>query len=163
MNQRLPLLAILLGIAGLIPFVVCGLGAIVVNPARAQAMLWGLMGYGAVVLSFLGAVHWGFALGQPEGGLAQSARAERLRLTLGVIPALVGWAALFSTLALPSWIGLCLLIGGFIGTAITEHRATRHGLVPLRYMWMRWGLTAVVVAMLVTVLTLRVLGQRTGF
>ncbi len=163
MTHRLPLLAILLGIAGLIPFIVCGLGALTINLARAQAMLWGLMGYGAVILSFLGGVHWGFALAPPEGELMQTPRAQRLRLVLGVVPALIGWAALFSSLALPSWLGLCLLIAGFIGTAVVEHRGSQRGLVPLRYMWLRWGLTAVVVAMLVTVLTLRILGQRTGF
>lgn len=163
MNERLPFLAILLGILGLIPFIVCGLGALVVDPGRAQMMLWSLVGYGAVILSFLGGVHWGFALGAPEGDPVQTPQVERRRLVLGVVPSLIGWLALLSILVLPAWIGLCLLIAGFLGTAMTEHRAAKRGSVPTRYMLLRWVLTAIVVAMLVSVLTLRVLGQNTGY
>jgi hypothetical protein len=163
MTQRLPLIAVLLGIAGLIPFIFCGLGAAVVDSSKAQAMLLGLMAYGAVILSFLGGVHWGFALGPPQGGLVQSPRAERLRLVLGVVPALVGWAALLAVFSLPAWVGLCVLIGGFLATAWVEQQATRHFLVPTQYMWLRWGLTGVVVVTLVAVLMLRVLGEHPSF
>jgi Protein of unknown function (DUF3429) len=161
MTRRLPLTAILLGVAGLIPFIGCGIAALGPDETSAQKMLWALIAYGAVVLSFLGGVHWGFAL-EPHS-LEQGGRSERWRLLFGVLPALVGWLALLVPLALPSWIGLCLLIAGFLGTAIVESQAARRGLVQQGYMLLRWGLTAVVVAMLVTVLTLRILGQHVVF
>jgi len=166
----MPMLAIGLGIAGLIPFIVCGLGAVSADPVQAARMLSALIGYGAVILSFLGGVHWGFALGgAPPAPDATALPAgnrlvtvERARLTLGVVPALIGWLALLLLMmAGMDWSALLLLIVGFIATIVVEHQAARRWLIPLAgYIWLRWGLTVVVVAMLVTVLTLRMLGQR---
>lgn len=162
MNQRLPLIAILLGVAGLVPFVFCGLGAISSDQVRAQWMLTALAGYGAVILAFLGGVHWGFALGAPEGDLLHAPRVERARLVVGVVPPLIGWAGLLAVVGLSPSLGLGVLIAGFLAMAVVEHRATARGLMPTHYMWLRWALTACVVAMLVTVLTMRLLGQNTG-
>jgi len=166
----MPLLAVGLGIAGLIPFVVCGLGAVSVDPAHAARMMTALVGYGAVVLGFLGGVHWGFALGGAapvsDAGVAEATgnrfvTAERARLVLGVVPALIGWVALLLQMTRLEWPALIVLIAGFIATVVVEHQAWRRQLIPQTgYIWLRWGLTVVVVAMLVTVLTLRVLGQR---
>ena len=103
--------------------------------------LGALIAYGAVILAFLGAVHWGFAL-------AATAEAEtrhaRTRLTLGVVPALIGWGALL----LPPWAGLTVLICGFLVVWATEEGAAREGLVPTRYLWLRRLLTLAVVVIL---------------
>jgi hypothetical protein len=162
----MPVLAIVLGVAGLIPFVVCGLGAVGYDAAWAARNMAALIAYGAVILSFLGGVHWGFALGGaapvatvPTGG--RLVTAERARLVLGVVPSLVGWLALLLMMLSLEWAALAVLIAGFIATVVVEHQASRRGLVPQAgYIWLRWGLSVVVVAMLVTVLTLRLLGQR---
>ncbi len=166
----MPMLATLLGVAGLIPFIVCGLGAVSVDPVTANRMLVALIGYGAVILSFLGGVHWGFALGTPIGGAPSVApepaprqrffTAQRAQLILGVVPALIGWVALLLQLILLSWGSLVVLIAGFIATVVVEHQASRRMLMqPASYIWLRWGLTVVVCAMLITVLTLRLLGR----
>jgi hypothetical protein len=165
----MPLLAILLGVAGLIPFVVCGLGAVSADAVQATRMMTALIGYGAVILSFLGGVHWGFALGAtapvPPAETTLSGNrfitADRARLVLGVVPSLIGWVALLLQMLLMEWAALLVLIVGFIATVVVEHQAARRKLIPAAsYIWLRWGLTVVVVAMLVTVLTLRLLGQR---
>jgi hypothetical protein len=169
----MPLLAILLGVAGLIPFIVCGLGALSVDVVSAARMMTALIAYGAVILSFLGGVHWGFALGgaapvtvpvpvdPPAPAGNRFVTAERARLVLGVVPSLIGWLALLLMMLQLIWTALVVLIAGFIATMVVEHQASRRSLIPLAsYIWLRWGLTVVVVAMLVTVLTLRVLGQR---
>ena len=161
MTRRLPLTAILLGVAGLIPFIVCGIAALGADETSAQKMMWALTAYGAVVLSFVGGVHWGFALDPAAGD--QSARLARGRLLFGIIPALVGWIALLIPLALPSWTGPGILIVGFLGAAMVESQAKQRGFVPSNYMLLRWGLTAVAVAMLITVVTLRILGQHIIF
>ncbi len=163
----MPVLAVLLGVAGLIPFVVCGLGAVSPDPLQATRMLTALIGYGAVILSFLGGVHWGFALGTPDAPQTaalstgnQFITAQRARLVLGVVPSLIGWVALLLQMLLLDWGALLLLIAGFIATVVVEHQAARRQLVtPASYIWLRWGLTVVVIAMLVTVLTLRTLGR----
>lgn len=151
----MPLVAVVLGIVGLVPVIVCGLGAIGPGSGAAE-MLAALVGYCAVVLSFLGGVQWGFVLRAPDAGMA----APPWRLVLGVVPPLAGWAALLVALVLWSWLALLLLAAGFIVSAVIEHQWVRRGMVvPGGYLLLRWGLTAVTVAMLVTVLTLRLLGM----
>ena len=147
--NRTPLLVTLLGLAGLLPFLFCGFESLT------RAAVWALpalVGYGAVTLAFLGAVHWGLALAPSP--IAPSAEAERMRLALGTAPALAGWVALL----LPSWAGLLLLIAGFIATAVAEAAGQRRALVPHGYMWLRWAHSVIVVAILTTVLVLRLIG-----
>ena len=147
--NRTPLLVTLLGLAGLLPFLVCGFESL---RHAASWALPALIGYGAVTLSFLGAVHWGLAL--TAGTPPSSPEAERLRLSLGILPALTGWVALL----LPLWAGLLLLIGGFIASVVVEAAAHRRALVPPGYMWLRWTHSVIVVAILTTVLVLRLIG-----
>jgi hypothetical protein len=160
---HLPALAWLLGLAGLLPFLGAGLLALGNDPVAAGRGLGALVAYGAVILAFLGGVHWGTALAEPVGYPApQTAGIQRARLGLGVVPSLVGWVALLLPQALPepsgAWAALALLIAGFAGTTTVESRAARRGLLPRRYMLLRWLLSAIVVIILVSVLILRLLG-----
>ena len=167
MLARLPTIALLLGIAGLIPFIGAGIAAVSATPQGQDPRgLLAFIGYGAVILSFLGGVHWGFVLkplpeslpGGPPGSLVVTDTRPGSRLTLGVVPALVGWIAILTyAFGLP-WLGLVVLIAGFLATVLTEAQLNRRGLMPARYMWLRWGLTIVVLMILVTVLTLRLIG-----
>jgi len=149
---------IVLGVLGLIPFVACGLAAVGHNPEPAERMLAALIDYSALVLTFSGGAHWGLAL--LSGGMDQ--RAHRGRLALGVLPMLVGWVAL-GVRSLAPWMALTVLIVGFIGLLVGEREADRRGLLPPGYLWLRLGFTVVAVAMLTTVLTLRLLGQTIVF
>ncbi len=160
MTGRVPLLAILLGVFGLVPFLACGLMALSPDPVQSARMELALLAYGAVILSFLGGVHWGFALLTPA---STPARFERLRLVLGVLPALAGWIAVLLPRILAPWSGLLLLIAAFIATAVVEQQAERHGLMPRGYIWLRWALTIAVSAILITVFTLRLLGQSLNY
>ncbi len=148
MKRTLPLLVILLGIAGLIPFAACGLLAVTPNGDRAA---FALVAYGAVILAFLGGVHWGFALQDPAG------RGERGRLILGVLPSLAGWVALLLSAAFTTEAGLALLLVGFAGTMVVESRAAKSGLMPAGYLTLRYGLTAAVGTVLLLALLLRLL------
>lgn len=90
-----PALARLLGYGGLIPFLASALGAWAGawagegagEGASADLALRSLLGYGAVILSFVGAVHWGVSLAREDEGRRPA------RLLWSVAPALVGWAA----------------------------------------------------------------------
>ncbi len=161
MNARLSPLALLLGLGGLVPFLACGLGSVTAGGAvPADRALLALIEYAAIILSFLGAVHWGLALAGPgeAGGAAGQDRAERARLALGVLPALIGWAALLVSVAAAPAIALALLVAGFLATTAVEARGAGDGLVPAGYMRMRWGLTLVVVLVLTLVLLSRISG-----
>ena len=155
--KRLPLLAIILGLGGLVPFV-CMTAAILFFPSNVPVprLVVALADYGAVILSFLGAVHWGLALaGDPIGVPAQPA-AMRVRLGLGVLPALVGWAALLIVLVGRPLPALLLLLLGFALTTLAETRAARRGLMPPGYLGLRYVLTAVVALCLFAALVVRV-------
>jgi hypothetical protein len=122
----------LLGLAGLLPFAGAALASLAA-PAWREFALLALQAYGAVILAFLGAVHWGFAL-QPVVG--QEAAGPR-RLVLGVVPALVGWVALL----LPRDFALGLLALAVLATAAIEQWAAAEALVPRSYMLLRWVLS----------------------
>ncbi len=156
-ESRLPPLAVILTVASLIPFFVCALTAVRADPAGGQVSAIALITYGAVVLSFLGGVHWGFVLeGREEPG-------ERNRLVLGVLPGLIGWGGTLLGITTHPVLGLTVLIAGYIGTAVVEGRAHQIELVPRGYMMMRWGYTVAVVAVLTTVLVLRLVGGHLMF
>ena len=92
-----------------------------------------LVGYGAVILSFVGALHWGFAM--TLQGLPAKQRQERL--VWSVIPALIGWVGTL----LPVPLGCLVLTFGFVGHLWQDRKLAQA--VPGWYLPMRVHLTAV--------------------
>ncbi|MCS6891044.1 MAG: DUF3429 domain-containing protein [Rhodovarius sp.] len=133
MRPALPPLAWPLGLLGLIPFL-AGAGALAIGMGWAG---FPLAAYGATILSFLGAVHWGLALAEPE-------RAARERLGFGVVPSLWAWLALL----LPVPLALPVLAAGILATAGAETLAAQRGLLPGAYLRLRWVLSVVAAAAL---------------
>ena len=165
MKLPLPTAALLLGIGGLIPFAACGFFAVATVEPIATTWLLALVFYGAVILSFLGGVQWGLALSDARTDLAPGsdrAGLDRLRFGLGVVPSLIGWGAAFATMAMGPEVALAILIGGFAATLITETRLHRRALLPSGYLWLRWGLSLAVIAVLVAVLVLRLMDAHIG-
>jgi hypothetical protein len=129
--HTLPRSARWLGLAGLIPFFATIFLA-AYGPEELEGFAMAALGtYGAVILSFLGAVHWGLALADPAG------RGALGRLLLGVLPALVAWVALL----LEPGHSLLALGLGILGTAGVETLANRRGLLPPGYLALRWVLS----------------------
>ncbi len=84
-TAELPLSARRLGHAGLLPFLV---GAALVWLVREDAHPYATLAmsaYAAVIISFLGGIHWGLAFRHAEPPLAL--------LVWGVVPSLVAWVA----------------------------------------------------------------------
>ncbi len=143
----IPRAPLLLGLAGLIPFV---WGALtVLNQPLATWAAANLGGrfvgpyiqlfYGAVILSFMSGILWGFAT-KATGAQAATGYA------LSVIPAL--WA-FFMTGGGPVGAGLNLMFG-FGGLLILDFAFWRWGLAPEWWMKLRVLLTAIVLASLAT-------------
>ena len=87
-----------LGYAGLLPF--AGLAALMwlVHADLLPFVAVALAGYAAVIVSFLGGIHWGVGfLGAPA--------APRVHFVWGVVPSLLAWLALL----MPAYAGLPLL------------------------------------------------------
>lgn len=132
-----------LGLAGLLPFV-AGAAATVLAPdaAFAATARGALVAYGATILAFLGAVHWGLILGGRGPAPAQR------HLTLAVLPSLVGAAAVL----LPLDRGLAVLIIGLAGWALYEQRVIGAAVLGEAWLGLRRSLTAVAIGCLVLAL-----------
>jgi putative flippase GtrA len=86
--------ALRLGHAGLLPFVLGAVLTWLVRPDAHPYVTAALSAYAAVIVSFLGGIHWGFAM-------RQSGPATSLSLW-GVVPSLVAWVAVM----MPAYAGL---------------------------------------------------------
>ena len=125
-----------LGYAGLLPFVAALAGFLLSDAARQQYFAQQLLAYGAVILSFVGAVHWGIALA--------SGRLRIMRMALSVLPALLAWAALL----LPAAAGAWLLLAGFLALRAWEASGPVADTLPAWYRRLRTRLTGAVVLVL---------------
>lgn len=135
--MKLQQLANMLGYAGLVPFVVFTTGTWVELPFVNNPHFI-LLTYAAVILSFMGAIHWGLAMSQ-LGDVA------KIQLGLSVLPALLGWLALL----IPVLHGYGLLVLCFTALYAADKLAADKGLVPGWYLSMRAVLTTIVVLCLI--------------
>lgn len=130
-----------LGATGLLPFVVLTSALYALPEANTPTTLFWLTGYAAVVLSFVGAVHWGAALVHN-----QMAEADRsVFMAWSVVPALAGWLALL----LPAKTGLLLLATTFAVQYAADRQFAQRFALPAWYLRLRGGLSTVVVLCLI--------------
>jgi len=124
-----------LGVAGAIPFLLLAALSWVQGPHQATSQ-FALMAYGAVILSFVGALHWAFAM--VAEGLKEWERARHYLWS--VVPALLGWTALL----LPPVATLLLLVAGFWSHYLLDRRLAARAALPGWYLPLRLGLTLTV-------------------
>jgi hypothetical protein len=101
---RIPLSALLPGLAGLIPFWALALSGVLPMGIPPIIALLAFLTYGAVILSFVGAIWWGMAVATAM----QTPKA--FMFVWSVMPALIGW---FATL-MPADLGILILAVGFV-------------------------------------------------
>lgn len=136
-DKTIPFPALLLGAAGLIPFV-AGASALtlqvplpVLGAGEGLARL--VMIYGVAILSFLGGVRWGIALGFEDRRMAAR------DFVVSVVPALVGWGA--AMLAPPA--ALWVLCGAFVLLGLLDYGLICRYVAPEWYGRLRLALSAV--------------------
>ncbi|MFD0666621.1 DUF3429 domain-containing protein [Ramlibacter sp. MAHUQ-53] len=133
-NTAPPVEVACLGYGGLVPFVALALLA-QVDPPHADVWSRALAGYGAVILSFVGALHWGVAMSAAHLDTALRRRA----FAWSVVPALMAWPAAMQAGAMP----LLVLVAGFVLHLVQDRRLAVHAQLPGWYLPLRWRLTAV--------------------
>lgn len=146
MFRTVPRAPLILGLAGLLPFLWGALTVLFPDLGLWTAQTVGprfagpyvMLFYGAVILSFMSGVLWGFAT-RAEGTLAT------IGYALSVIPAL--WA-FFMTGGGPQSAGMSLIFG-FAGLLFIDAQFARWRLAPSWWMALRLPLSAVVLACLV--------------
>lgn len=133
---QVPEPAAILGLAGLLPFVLGALASLDDGPLGRLAPA-ALLGYAAVILSFMGGVHWGLAMTAEPPSWS--------RYGASVVPALLGWGALL----LGGAASFLALAACFASLLAYDLGAVRAGEAPAWYPRLRWPLTLVVVLCLI--------------
>ncbi len=122
-----------LGYAGLIPFIVFSIGSWFQLPFISDST-YILTAYAAIILSFMGAIHWGIAMSSTEDQNGKY-------FVASVIPGLSAWLALL----LPQRYAITLLMIGFIALIIYDWSVEKPQRLPGWYIPMRNRLTLVVI------------------
>jgi hypothetical protein len=126
-----------LGYAGLAPFIGLALLLWLVDASLHPFVALALAGWGAVVVSFLGGIHWGIGLRDAANLLD----GPRLPLLWGMVPALLAWLAI----VMPAYAGLPLLGLILVGCYLVDRKTwPGAGLAP----WLPLRLQLTVVATL---------------
>jgi hypothetical protein len=96
-----PRIAQWLGYGGLLPFVGLAGLAMGMGPPEGTRIAAALLAYGASILSFMGAIHWGLAM---PGRSSQDTSTDSKLLLWGVVPSLAAWVALLLGTAPGLWL-----------------------------------------------------------
>ena len=130
-DRAAPTAPLMLGVAGLIPFValsvllLTGWGALFgCTPEFVHAAL---ATYAALIVSFLGGIRWGLAVAVTDQSLTQQDYA------ISVVPSLLAWGAL----ALPEPWDLRALAALTIGLGFLDQNLVRRGEAPAWFGWLR--------------------------
>lgn len=134
-HAALPRIALQLGYAGLAPFVLGALLVWIVNAEAHPYATLALASYAAVIVSFLGGIHWGIAFRDP--GAPDAAR----QFVWGIVPSLVAWLAVM----MPASAGLVIHGVMLVVCYLVDRRLyPRHGLAD--WLVLRFRLSAVAAA-----------------
>ena len=127
-----------LGYGGLVPFV--GLAAAHLLGVQPRATSLALLAYGAVILSFVGALHWAFAMLLPQLAPARSA----WMFAWSTVPALMAWCALL----LEPRVGSVILVVAFALHYLQDRRLSAQAVLPAWYLPLRLRLSTVAIVCL---------------
>mgnify|MGYP001161993649 FL=1 len=123
-----------LGYGGLLPFLVLAPASLL---DEHHAPMWSdpLFAYGAIILSFIGALHWAFAMTLSE----LTEKQKTTRFVWSVMPALIAWPAMMLSPPLAGPI----LIFGFVAHYWQDRQLDAIAQLPAWYLPLRFRLTAV--------------------
>ncbi len=128
-RHKLPSLAFLLGLSGLLPQALAVL--IALCPPYAPAAQLAAFFYAALILSFLGGLWWGVAATRPDAPL--------WIYVVAVVPSLIAFAAgLLGIVRTGSLVQPLMIVGvALLSTPLIDWQLDRRGLVPERWLTMR--------------------------
>jgi hypothetical protein len=132
-TSKVPRAAAWLGGLGLLPFAICASALFVGNNNLTSRASFALVTYGAIILSFLGGIHWGLAIDAES----KTGRNITCWLILSVSPSLVAWAALL----VPTKIGCLVLAAALVAMLWVDVLATRARKTPPWYLKLRLPLS----------------------
>lgn len=141
-DRRIPRAALVIGWAGLVPFVSGAIALFITAPGAGYqgAILVPLLAYGALLLSFLGGARWALAF------VLRDEDAQARQFALSLLPPLIAWIAV--CLYARPLLALTLLILGHTAQGAWDVSTARSGGAPAWYARLRLQLTSAAVAAL---------------
>lgn len=137
-NAPMPAITLWLGMGGLAPFLVLAValvaGASLPLIGGEPAIRAALMAYAVAILSFLGGVRWGIAMGYGDARLATR------DYVIAVVPAIIGWGATL----LPATPGLWTMALAFVLLGLMDYGLACRTVAPEWYGRLRLALSAAV-------------------
>jgi Protein of unknown function (DUF3429) len=146
-GTKMPVVELLLAAAGGFPLTTLA-GMIVTGMAiPGLDNQFALLTYGAIVLTFMGAVHWGLAMTAPvaDGGGTWGTRSQWRAYTVSMVPGLVAWVALL----LPTKVGAWVLVASFGLLLVYDLWSMRAGEAPAWFMKLRVPLAVMAIGSLI--------------
>lgn len=137
---RPPGLAVGFAFAALVPFVTGALGLWVTPEAWRLWVMEEYLAFAAVILAFMGAIHWGLAMRAEEGS-----ELAPMQLGLSVIPPLLGWFAL----SLPINFAIPVFFFAFGTLYFADIWAVQQGLAPAWYTSLRRPVSLVIICSMI--------------
>ncbi len=139
-SSGMPISALMLGVAGLIPFF--GLAVwqgVTPDELLAERLMMGFVFYAASILSFLGGVGWGLAMSETDP-------VQRgLGFGVSTVPSLIAWAAAFINVQNLDF-ALTILGAAFLLQSAWDWHLTQIGRAPRWFATLRIGLTIAVIS-----------------
>jgi len=133
-DSPMPLPALIIGAAGLLPFFALAGGILLFPEPNLSYYLGWLTQYGALIVTFVGALQWGLVMRSPLADVGEQWAA----FIWSVCPALMAWVAL----QLPQYEGVYLLAALFVLCLMMDWRFARRHALPRWFMRLRIMLTA---------------------
>ena len=143
-QNSIPKSAFVLGWLGVVPFAFFTLLSVLGTPLPPADALNALFAYGALILSFMGGVQWGFGAVQTPDTQEDFGTKAGQRLAISVLPALAAFGLWF----LSARIGLLGLAIAFALLLLYDLRSVRQGVAPHWYGALRIQLTSAVIGLL---------------
>ncbi|WP_168163791.1 DUF3429 domain-containing protein [Jeongeupia sp. USM3] len=134
---HIPLPALVLGLAGLLPYIFFAVLSFSGDPLTRGHALTTYLAYSASVLSFLGGLHWALGL---EPDLSDGER--WLRMSWAGLPPLIAWAAILAPWRIGIWMLMAMYAVQYAADVLLNHVDPDH--YPAWFMRLRFGLTVVV-------------------
>ena len=142
-SDKTVLTARILGYGGALPFLGSAIAVSQQTTILGLMPAYLLLSYGAVILSFLGGLHWGRVITSPSS----DRRSDSAWLVWAVCPSILSWASLL----LPVKAGALLLILCFLAALQIDQKLLREQVWPSWMRPLRLHLSLIAVASLISV------------
>ena len=133
--SEVPIPPLILGFCGLTPFIFLCFGVYFFSYEWKLISLYNLLNYSVIILSFIGAIHWGVAI--------HNKNTDFRSYLWSVLPAIIGWVVLIGFTTNYLLIIICLMLA-FALTFYVDLLYTKKNIFPLWYLKLRKILSVVV-------------------